>query len=212
LDLSLQVYQSIGNERPKEAIIPADFIDKLYRRRFADLQDELRNKSLQAAKDEAVYSVTLNAALLLASNYKSSQRASNAIGHASHSVFTAPGDNDSGRHRSVGAGVRGRGDGRGNGVICHNCHKRGHVMRHCPEIGNHPHHASVAFNMSDSLDNAICMARRTHVSLGDFDVLLDNQATVSVFKTAALLRDIAPLAESFSIGGLAGDLVVNKNG
>jgi len=78
-------------------------------------------------------------------------------------------------------------------VICHNCHKSGHVMRYCPEIGNHPHHASVAFNMSDSLDNAICMARRTRVGLGDFDVLLDSQATVSVFKTAALLRDSSPV-------------------
>jgi len=62
-DLSLQVYQSVGNERPEEAIIAADFIDKLDRGRFADLQDELHNKSLQAAKDEAVYPVTLNAAL-----------------------------------------------------------------------------------------------------------------------------------------------------
>ena len=34
---------------------------------------------------------------------------------------------------------------------------------------------------------------------------------MSVFKTAALLRDIAPLAESFSIGGLAGDIVVNND-
>jgi len=62
--LSLQVSQSAGNERPEEAIITAEFIDKLDRGRFADLQDELRNKSLQAAEDEV--------ALLFTSNYKPS--------------------------------------------------------------------------------------------------------------------------------------------
>jgi len=79
-------------------------------------------------------------------------------------------------------------------VICYNCHKRVHVMRCCPEIGNHPHHNAVAFNMSDYLDDAIFMTRHPCVGIGNVDVLLDNQVTVSVFKTAALLRDIAPLA------------------
>ena len=48
-------------------------------------------------------------------------------------------------------------------------------MRYCSEIGNHPHHAAVAFHMSDSMEDAIFMARRTRVGLKDFDVLLDNQ-------------------------------------
>ena len=80
------------------------------------------------------------------------------------------------------------------------------------DSGGRSHHAAVAYNMSDSLDDAIFMARRTRVGLGDFDILLDNQATVSVFKSAALLRDITPLSESYSIGGLAGDIEVNHEG
>jgi len=78
--------------------------------------------------------------------------------------------------------------------------------------GGRSHHASVAYNMSDSLDDAIFMAKHARIGLGDFDVLLDNQATVSVFKPAALLRNITPLAESYSIGGLAGDVEVNHEG
>ena len=96
-DLSMQVNESVGIERPDEAILAAEFIDKLDRGKFGALQTELHNRPLQAADDEEVYPVTLNAAYSLASNYKSLHRTPTTGSQASHSVFTAPVDNRGGR-------------------------------------------------------------------------------------------------------------------
>ena len=61
-------------------------------------------------------------------------------------------------------------------------------------------------------DDSIFMAKRIRIGLGTYDVLLDNQATVSVFKSSELLRNITPLSDPFSIGGLAGDVEVKHEG
>jgi len=215
-DLSLQVNESVGVERTDEAIVAAEFIDKLDRGRFEELQKDLHNRSLDAADDEPVYPVTLNAAYSLASNYKSTLRTSTS-GQASHSVFTAPVDNRNDRHLRGGRGIGGRGAGgrdagRGRWVVCYNCQKKGHVMKDCPQLGGHTQHAAVAFNANDSPYDSIFMAKWMRIGLGPYDVLLDNQATVSVFKSSELLRSITPLTESFSISGLAGDVEVKHEG
>ena len=118
-DLSLQVNESVGNERPVEAILAAEFIDKLDRSRFGEMQIKLHNESLTAGEDEAVYPVTLNAAFLLASNYKLSPRTFTSRGQSSHAVFAAPDNNHGDLYHGRGAGGRsagGRGSrGRGTG-------------------------------------------------------------------------------------------------
>jgi hypothetical protein len=85
-------------------------------------------------------------------------------------------------------------------------------MKDCPQRGGPTQHAAVAYNINDSPDDSIFMAKRIRIGLGAYDVLLDNQATVSVFKSSELLRNITPLSDPFSIGGLAGDVEVKHEG
>jgi len=89
-DLTAQVKDCVGIERVDEAILAAEFIDKLDRGRFGALQNELYNESPRAAEVKIVYPVTLNDAFSRASNYKPSYRSSTSSGQSTHSVFAAP--------------------------------------------------------------------------------------------------------------------------
>jgi len=81
--------------------------------------------------------------------------------------------------------ARGASGNRAANIDCYNCRLKGYYMRDCPQ-NTLTHYAAVEYDTSDPMDDAIFMARRTRVGLGDFDIILDNQATESVFKSAAL--------------------------
>jgi hypothetical protein len=98
---------------------------------------------------------------------------------------------------------------------CHFCKKPGHWRKECPSLlkGKQSFDSNNG-NSSDEgvfcLINGVMAAGVT--TLGKYDILLDNQATISIFKEKSMLTNIRKADNPVEITGIGGKLSVNLIG
>ena len=138
-----------------------------------------------------------------------------------------PGGKDRTQSGRTGASGKKANSGRTLSLECNLCHQEGHFMKDCPELEEckriiaakqnnceaRHEHANISFaTHGDDLDEVVLMAASDSVNLGKFDVLLDNQSTVHVYRERALLTNIRTTTVPINVTGIGGAITVTKEG
>ena len=200
--------------RPIDQDQAVDFIRMLDPTRYGEFQKQVYNNATMGV---AAYPGTVQDAFTAASQYRGVARATRPA--PTPSVFTAA------AHQRAPAPTRGRGNNRGrrggrgratrnNANVrpprqCFRCGDPGHFARDCTNNVTPPNNNSELAAMALS-DDVILMAGRTN--LNTYDVLLDNQASVSIFREPKLLKNIRRAERPVSISGINSTLVVDLVG
>lgn len=232
VDQALAAMEAVGEERPKEETLANDFLFKLDDTRYARLKADLSNNQTSGI---GARPKTLEAAYILAMSYKVVTESGKIMSAADPLVFTTTtstttgaasikntskaaavttGAGSGGRGRGVhgrggrgdhgrghgGRGGRGRGRGRmddlsgGDPNKCKKCGAVGHWARECTA-------SSYSFMM--------LMMRTSRSKLSG--ILLDNQASISIFYDKELLSDIHDI-EPTTVSGVGGAIMATQAG
>ncbi|NBR23750.1 MAG: hypothetical protein EBU08_08270, partial [Micrococcales bacterium] len=213
-----------------------EFLNKLDRNRFGPLMADLEN-AMAAGRDE--YPTTLNEAMTRAARYKVVMSREGAVDAARGVIFLADhvtgkkSGHQKGAPKESGSKDKG-GAAKGNekaetaggpkqkkdkkDVTCFCCQKKGHYISECPlakkareliEEEEENIHVTEDF-VHMTTEEVVYAAGK---GLGPNDVLLDNQATVSVFFNAELLTNIRKTPKPCKIRGVGGEAIsVDKVG
>lgn len=194
-----------SEEREERAKAMA-FINKLDRSRFGGMLDELDN-ALQNNRDE--YPQTLVEAYTKASRYKKN-------GVYVDGMISARQENN---YPAVYATMKDeKGKGRdGKELKCWICDQHGHKRGDCKALLNSLTYLAKKGKTFEQLQKEVkdgvalvtikgfeeyIMAEKNKRPFNDYDVLLDNQATVSIFNNRTLLTNIRKAPTPITIGGI----------
>ena len=191
---------------PKRAL---DFVCKLDPKRYRSMLAKMRNSALNM--EEGAYPQSLSAAYRIASGWANEEERG-FHGAESHSAFafensktpalttTKPSDD------KKKATMKTK---RGSKVICYVCGASGHYAKTCPLRKKGPDSAMVAehINNHDSDDDEEYYEEAAYVSTETVlfsrdDVLLDSQASVSVFCNENLLSEVGESANIITLNGV----------
>ena len=234
-DDHIEIITGAGVDPPPQPELAILFLTKLDPTRYAQMMAQLTNDATLGRP----FPQTLHAAWTIASGWKGSTFRAHHGGDM-HSVFTLA-DEDTRDTRGRGRG-RGRGNdanrqqpekgptpvtkkaaGTTETRTCKGCLKKGHLYANCPD---NPHSGQTALvtvedpntaDIDEEYDAAfICVngEEKTVVLFTNTDVLIDNQASRSIFCNGDLLTQITDAAP-FYIGGFDASsrgMLVNKRG
>jgi len=116
---------------------------------------------------------------------------------------------------------KGSGEGKRGKGACHLCAKKGHFMLDCPLLQeckaiiaerNDGDEVNVMHVMDEGPESIVLVNNRGSKHFERFDVLLDNQASTSVFKERTMLENIRTSMNAITIKGIGGSLEVTEEG
>ena len=209
----------------EEAMKAMSFLTKLDRLRFQRLLDDLEN-AFQFGRDE--YPTDLTLAYALASRYVDRGARVDGLvnkGEKYNAAFVAP--HTKGDQKKLDAntppGNKGKGKDKGKGPKCFHCEEFGHTRPFCPMLAkaleyfvksgksldelaksSKEGHGFITIN---GLEEYIFLERERR-PFGDTDVLLDNQASVSIFNNGRLLSNIREAKHPITIAGVGRSSIV----
>ena len=224
--LSLDMEAQLGGERQ----IAVSFLNKLDKNRFTSLLVELSN-SMQRGRDE--YPKTLAEALSIAQNYKvvigreSDHQKVNVAFYAADVKF------DKSVKKYEDTKTHGLKNEKQNfnknkkfqnskfqnsktprsrvNDICNFCGETGHWKYQCPNRAKDKTKDEEIYCVLDS--TKVCYKVSNNDQLSEWDVLLDSQASISLFKNKELLTNIKTIKNPIKVNGIGGaDLIVDKIG
>eukprot|EP01041_Mallomonas_annulata_P013050 gene13050-27536_t len=262
-DNALLALDAAEADRPDEQDLAADFIDKLDKARFGDMQLELRNNMTFGIGE---FPATLQAAFTLAGRYK--KRVSSGGFIAAETVFNVRKEEPASAKTSKktsnfkkksekqtkSEAKEHRQDSSVKKLKCFGCGQN-HALRDCPDFisyqqskddGNNRQQvnytgkrdtarggsrsasrggsragsragSSYYDSDEDADDEVAVVTTLTSLVTGPrgierFDVLLDNQATTSIFREASIIRNIRQAEHSYNVNGIGGSITVDKIG
>lgn len=216
-----------------------EFIERLDRNRYGELVSQLAN-DYAAGRDN--YPITVSAAFNLAYAFRPSRRPFQPKqGAAKNPASAPPASDESGTQIPVDSGValttvpkkdkdkeHERRDYMKN-VTCYNCQQKGHTANVCPARQSKTpsgatkkvtfvtygvqQPASLQSNSDVILSHGVAFSLNDRESpVSPWYVLLDNQATVSVFGNSSLLSNIRPAPSDVEVAGVGGSLTASLVG
>lgn len=232
-DDQIEIISGAGVEPPPQPELAILFLTKLDPSRYAPMMAQLTNDATLGRP----FPQTLHAAWTIASGWKGATYKGQHSGGEMHSVFTlADDDMRDTRGRGRGRGRQGnKQPGKGPAQAdqkttppaetrtCRGCLTKGHLWANCPDNQAGVQTALVTLDDSDTADfntaydaAFICTNGREEsiVLFTNTDVLIDNQASRSIFCNEDLLTSITD-AKPFYIGGIDGTqkgMLVKKQG
>ena len=215
--------EASGIDIPEQPQLAIQFLHKLDSVRFAALLAELENA---ASRGQDLYPATVNEAMVRAQNYKVVMPRFDPNGNSSGVVFnvtTSENKNYDSKKSNFKETKNYKGkkdfkkmtkspvengnmseDGQEKKKIeCWFCGKTGHFKYNCPD-----------FLKAKDVNVTFCcnIAHSSDEPERIFDILADNQATVSIFKEKELLKNIRKIKEKVTINGIGGKIIVNEIG
>ena len=210
----------------RECELSMIFIQKLDKKRYGSMLEEWENK-LNDGED--VYPKTLAEAIRRVNNRKMDPRNNNGIAGQGMAFVSQQQNQQSDNSAYLSK------------VICFFCNQPGHKKKDCPMLkqafemfqadmkkqqteGKVAVAVGRASNCCDSDEEGFgfCTVADHHVfsnavveaceTLGSFDLLCDNQATVSIVHNRALLKNIRKATKPMTISGIGGSLVAEEVG
>ena len=218
-------------EMPPE-VQAVDFLMKLHSESFSELVRQCRNRAI-------AWPETLAEAYTLASNYIPA-KASKSASQAPHlqAVFTTATEDKKGADSKGGKGNKGKGKGNaqqagggGKAVerkrFCKLCDSTEHWDNQCPyrpllrEIVQKqkaattdtalPENVAVLLGLED-MEVVLPIEKLGREAFGDTDVLLDNEASIHVFRNPRFLTNIRPANVSVVVKGAGGSTRLDRVG
>jgi hypothetical protein len=195
----------------EEAMKAISFLNKLDKSRFSTLLDDLENAK-QFGRDE--YPTTVVDAYAMANRYRKNGSRLDTLhrGRADRydAAFAAT---ESKGNPKGNKGNKGQKDKKKDGVNCYHCDEAGHVRNHCPQLVKALQYFMKTGKSFDQLKDEIVvlsfkgleefiMAESSARPFTKDDLLLDNQASISVICNPDLVYDIREADSGIVIEGV----------
>ena len=232
---ALEGYTLAGFGEPSEEVQVVQFIRGLDQSKYAEMQRSMYNDSLGNA---SAYPKTLQAAMTIAQQYLIPKKSGGGNIVAAFATTTreqndkkkkkvkSKGNNTGGRAEEKGSEEKEDGNAKPSEPICFGCGQRGHIKRNCPNKSKGNQQQTVAITRTLPTDDddwggpnsfgfQICNTSRRSKrtpSLHKNTVLLDNEASSSIFNNRRLLTDITEEPEPMHFSGIGGGIIATETG
>ena len=212
---------AVGVAKITDTLRALDFIGKLDPKRYKKMMTDMRNDALRQKPD--AYPKTLASAFRIASQWRSDGVVPATTPPVGASAFvteevhvTASKDTEKRAGKTGGAKKKSLAD-----VECYECEGKGHIARNCPTKKSSVEKVHVSKAECDSDDESdrdewgvALIATREKCMFSQYDVLLDNEASLNIFKNKDLLKGIRKAERSIKVSGIeaGGGVTVDREG
>ena len=237
LDEAVEKLQAVGETVPSQPALAMDFLSKLDPSRFSKLNTDIENDVL-LGKGE--YPKTLVEAYRIAQNFKVIRTESTGTSQVNTAqyVFVTKADSKKAnkknekKEESKNSSKKSDDSKKQPKFVCPVCENGYHFAYECSELarcksylngessGNSNNNSTMHITKKSSSNNLSLTVLRQlalngkhnseSIKLDDYDILLDNQSTVSIFHNANIVNNIRNTNMPFELDGIGGSLFVSK--
>ena len=207
-DEQILANDAVGVAKITDTLRALDFIGKLDPKRYKKMTTDMRNDALRQKPD--AYPKTLASAFRIASQWRSDGVASAPTPPGASAFVTEEAHVTSTKDTEKKAGKTGGAKKKSLADIeCYECEGKGHYARNCPTKKSSVDKVHVSKTESDSEDEGEQGEWGVALTTSDdkcmfsqYDILLDNEASLNIFNNKDLLTGIRRAERSITVSGI----------